>query len=103
MNICILTGRIIHCTNVLSLNRITLSQVIICIPNTKKKLSYYKVKSIAKGKLSEHLLELAATNEICIIECFIYIKKINIIHDTRNTNRAKKTIDLKISKIYNLF
>lgn len=101
MNICTLTAKILYSSRQLNHKSQVLSQVIICVPNFKKQLQFYKIKTIAKGRLSDYLLEISANNGYLLIEGFIYIQKSNILNNL-NLNQMKKNINIRIHKIHYL-
>lgn len=101
MNICILTSKTVYMSDLLDYKGQSLSQLIICIPNSKKKLRYYRIKSIAKARLADYLLEISAMGKYCILEGYIYIQK-NMINNNIQIKLAKKNIYMKIYKVHTL-
>nr|YP_009293647.1 putative single-stranded DNA binding protein [Rhodymenia pseudopalmata]AOM64329.1 putative single-stranded DNA binding protein [Rhodymenia pseudopalmata] len=104
MNICTLTGQVLKVVKVLSFDNKTLTQfnLVIYIINPKKCSCFYKIKTIARGRVAKVLMEMSAHNNFIILEGFIYInKKVRRVKNTKK-RKVQKTIGMKLRKIHNL-
>lgn len=90
MNNCILTAQILSKPIIISRNKKTVFLIRIAIPNNKKKLSFCKILICIEKIMINHIYNLYATKDICILEGHLEIKY-NII--------KQKYIYLKLNSI----
>uniref|UniRef100_UPI003001DACC putative single-stranded DNA-binding protein Ycf41 n=1 Tax=Anunuuluaehu liula TaxID=3049639 RepID=UPI003001DACC len=99
MNTVILTGRIINQPKLLRYKKKAFTQIVICVPNNKKGLSFYNIKAGAKGKIGSRIFDIYRKGDFIIIEGLITIKSKKISINNKYV-KIVKSVNIKVNRIH---
>ncbi|CCP38187.1 putative single-stranded DNA binding protein (plastid) [Chondrus crispus] len=99
MNIFISTGRIVKHPKLLRYKHKTLVRTMICVPNNKKKATFYLINVNSKGKIGNDIFDIYRKGDFVVIEGLVSIKFKKISMNNKYIKNIKY-INIKINKIH---
>nr|QOS04630.1 putative single-stranded DNA binding protein [Sarcopeltis skottsbergii] len=99
MNIFICTGRIIKHPKLLRYKHKRLINTVICVPNNKKKATFYLINTSGRGKVGNEIYDIYRKGDFVMIEGLISIKSHKINMNNKYIKHIKY-INIKINRIH---